>query len=96
MRILLAEDNPELSAWLAKLLRRDNYVIDCVRDGEAADEALLSQDYALVILDLSLPRLGGLEVLKKPAPPGQGHARSDSHRQRHGREPGCRTGRRRG
>ena len=64
MRILLAEDNPELSSWLARLLRRDNYVIDCVLDGEAADEALAMQEYALVILDLSLPRMGGLEVLK--------------------------------
>ena len=64
MRILLAEDNPELSSWLARLLRRDNYVIDCVRDGEAADEALALHDYALVILDLSLPRMTGLEVLK--------------------------------
>lgn len=64
MRILLAEDNPELSSWLARLLRRDNYVIDCVLDGEAADEALAMQDYALVILDLSLPRMGGLDVLK--------------------------------
>ena len=64
MRILLAEDNSELSAWLARLLRRDNYVIDCVGDGEAADEALALQDYALVILDLTLPRMGGLEVLK--------------------------------
>ena len=64
MRILLAEDNQELSDWLARLLRRDNYVIDCVLDGEAADEALALNDYALVILDLSLPRMSGLEVLK--------------------------------
>ena len=64
MRILLAEDNRELSDWLARLLRRDNYVIDCVLDGECADEALAMRDYALVILDLSLPRKSGLEVLK--------------------------------
>lgn len=64
MRILLAEDNVELSGWLARLLRRDNYVIDCVLDGEAAEEALAVQEYALVILDLSLPRMNGLEVLK--------------------------------
>ena len=64
MRILLAEDNRELSGWLARLLRRDNYVIDCVHDGEAADEALATQAYALVILDLSLPGIGGLQVLR--------------------------------
>jgi two-component system, OmpR family, response regulator TctD len=65
MRILLAEDNRELSDWLARLLRRDRYVIDCVHDGEQADEALATQDYALAILDLGLPRLNGLEVLKR-------------------------------
>jgi len=65
MRILLAEDNRDLSDWLARLLRRDRYVIDCVHDGEAADEALATQDYALAILDLGLPGLNGLEVLKR-------------------------------
>ena len=65
MRILLAEDNRELSDWLARLLRRDRYVIDCVHDGEEADEALETQDYALAILDLGLPRINGLEVLKR-------------------------------
>ena len=64
MRILLAEDNRDLSAWLARLLRRDHYVIDCVHDGEEADIALKMQDYALVILDLGLPGMGGLDVLK--------------------------------
>ena len=64
MRILLAEDNRQLSAWLARLLRRDRYVIDCVHDGLDADEALATQDYALAILDLGLPGLGGLEVVK--------------------------------
>lgn len=64
MRILLAEDNRELSDWLARLLRRGHYSVDCVHDGEAADEALATQPYALAILDLSLPRLDGLEVLR--------------------------------
>ncbi|MDQ0472319.1 response regulator [Labrys wisconsinensis] len=65
MRILLAEDNRELSQWIARLLRRDNYVIDCVHRGDEADAALASQDYALVILDLGLPHLDGIEVLKR-------------------------------
>ncbi|WP_353046202.1 response regulator [Mesorhizobium sp. M1380] len=65
MRILLAEDNRELSTWLARLLRRDNYVIDCVFRGDDADAALASQDYALVILDLALPHLDGIEVLRR-------------------------------
>ena len=65
MRILLAEDNVELSHWLAKLLRRDNFVIDCVHRGDDADAALASQDYALAIIDLGLPHLDGIEVLKR-------------------------------
>lgn len=65
MRLLLAEDNRELAAWLAKLLRQSNYVVDCVYDGEAADAALRAQAYGLVILDLALPQLAGLEVLKR-------------------------------
>jgi two-component system response regulator TctD len=65
MRILLAEDNHALSQWIARLLRRDNYVIDCVHRGDEADAALASQDYALVILDLGLPHLDGIEVLKR-------------------------------
>jgi two-component system response regulator TctD len=65
MRILLVEDNRQLADWLAKSLRRDNHVVDCVHDGEDADHALRLQDYALVILDLSLPGLGGIEVLRR-------------------------------
>jgi two-component system response regulator TctD len=65
MKILLVEDNKHLSTWLAKLLRKGNYAVDCCFDGEEADEALRSGDYALVILDLSLPKMGGLDVLKR-------------------------------
>jgi len=65
MRILLVEDSRQLSNWLAKTLRRDNYAVDCVHDGEDADYALRSQDYSMVILDLSLPKLDGIEVLRR-------------------------------
>jgi two-component system response regulator TctD len=65
MRILLVEDSRQLSNWLAKTLRRDNYAVDCVHDGEDADYALRSQEYSMVILDLSLPKLDGIEVLRR-------------------------------
>ena len=65
MRILLVEDLRQLSDWLAKTLRKDHYVVDCVHDGEDADHALKTQAYALVILDLSLPGIGGIEVLRR-------------------------------
>ena len=65
MRILIVEDNRKLSDWIAMLLRRSKYVIDCVYDGEDADYALRIQDYSLVILDLTLPLLSGAEVLSR-------------------------------
>jgi two-component system response regulator TctD len=65
MKLLLVEDNQDLSTWLARVLRKGNYAVDCCFDGEEADEALRSEDYALVILDLSLPKIGGLDVLKR-------------------------------
>jgi two-component system response regulator TctD len=65
MRILLAEDDRELATWIARLLRRDNYVIDAVHRGDEADAALATGDYALVILDLGLPHLAGVEVLRR-------------------------------
>ena len=65
MRLLLVEDSRQLSDWLAKTLRKDHYAVDCVYDGEDADHALRTQPYALVILDLSLPGMGGIEVLRR-------------------------------
>ncbi|HET9046752.1 MAG TPA: DNA-binding response regulator, partial [Casimicrobiaceae bacterium] len=40
MRVLLAEDNPELSTWLAKALRQRHFAVDCRSDGAAADHPL--------------------------------------------------------
>jgi two-component system response regulator TctD len=65
MRVLLVEDNRELSAWLAKSLRHSKYTVDCVYDGEDANHALEMEEYALVILDLALPKSHGLEVLRR-------------------------------
>jgi two-component system, OmpR family, response regulator TctD len=64
MRLLIAEDNEELATWIARLLRQSNYVVDVVHRGDDADEALRQHDYALLILDLALPGLDGIEVLK--------------------------------
>lgn len=65
MRILLVEDNRELSQWLARTLQRDRYAVECAYDGEDANERLRSQKYDLVILDLALPRMEGEEVLRR-------------------------------
>jgi CheY-like chemotaxis protein len=65
MRILLVEDNRELSDWLGRLLRKSRYVVDCVHDGVDADAALSTQSFDLVILDIGLPQMPGIEVLKR-------------------------------
>src|SRR6478672_3161086 len=65
MRLLLAEDNAQLSTWLARALRQSHFAVDCLRDGAEADRSLASEDYDAVILDLNLPRIDGLEVLRR-------------------------------
>jgi two-component system response regulator TctD len=56
MRILLVEDHVELSHWVSKALRDANLTVECAATGADADALLHTQDYALVILDLTLPR----------------------------------------
>jgi two-component system response regulator TctD len=65
VRLLLVEDNPELSVWLTKALAAARYSVDCVADGVQADQILRNETYDLVILDLGLPRLAGHDVLKR-------------------------------
>jgi two-component system OmpR family response regulator len=65
MRILLAEDDSVLADGLTRSLRQSGYAIDCVRNGQDADTALSTQEFDLLILDLGLPRLSGLEVLRR-------------------------------
>jgi two-component system response regulator TctD len=65
MRLLLVEDHAELAEWVAKALRHAGYALDVLDRGDHADHALKSQAYDLVILDLSLPGLDGLEVLRR-------------------------------
>jgi len=63
MRILIAEDDSILADGLTRSLRLNGYAVDAVSDGLAADSALRSQEFDLLILDLGLPRMSGLEVL---------------------------------
>ena len=64
MRILLVEDNRQLSEWLARTLEADRYVVECSFDGRDANYRLQTQSYDLVILDLGLPGMDGHEVLQ--------------------------------
>jgi len=65
MRILLAEDDPVIADGICRALRRGGCAVDHVADGMVADAALAGQGYDLLILDLGLPRMNGIEVLKR-------------------------------
>ncbi len=64
MRLLLVEDDSMIGEAVLDLLRAEQYAVDWVRDGDAADTALRTQAYDLVLLDLGLPKRDGLAVLR--------------------------------
>jgi two-component system OmpR family response regulator/two-component system response regulator QseB len=65
MRVLLVEDDPLLGDGLQAGLRQQGFATDWLKDGMAADTALLAQDYGAVVLDLGLPRLSGIDLLRR-------------------------------
>jgi two-component system, OmpR family, response regulator len=64
MRLLLVEDDRELGNAVAASLTNDGYAVDWLTDGVAASAALSTATYDLILLDLGLPRRGGLAVLR--------------------------------
>lgn len=65
MRILLAEDDPMLSKAIERTLKNNAMATDIFVDGKSAVSAAFAADYDLILLDLGLPRLDGIEVLKQ-------------------------------
>jgi two-component system OmpR family response regulator len=65
LRILLVEDDGILANTLSLVLHQSGYVVDLVNDGTSADHALTHDVYDLVVLDLGLPGLDGMQVLKR-------------------------------
>lgn len=65
MRLLLAEDDRILGDGICVTLTEAGYATDWVTDGEMAESALKTEDYALLILDIGLPKKTGYEVLKE-------------------------------
>lgn len=64
MRLLLVEDDSMVGESLRKALRQDGFTVDWVEDGRAAEVAAANACYDAMLLDLGLPRKGGLDVLK--------------------------------
>ncbi|MGI5960007.1 MAG: response regulator transcription factor [Massiliimalia sp.] len=64
MRLLLAEDERALSKALTAILERNNYSVDPVYDGQAALEYLEADNYDGIILDIMMPKVDGITVLK--------------------------------
>jgi two-component system, OmpR family, response regulator len=65
LRVLVVEDEPLLSGQLANALGQAGYAVDCAADGERAEFLGRTEQYDAVVLDLGLPRIDGLSVLRR-------------------------------
>jgi len=71
MRLLLVEDDAMIGEAIRAGLRREGFTVDWVYDGESASQVLRTEDFDLLLLDLGLPRKGGLHVLSDARARGQ-------------------------
>ena len=65
MRLLIAEDEKDLNQVITKTLQKNHYSVDSCLDGQEALDCLDMAEYDAIILDIMMPRVSGLEVLKK-------------------------------
>ncbi len=65
MRVLVVEDDEMLGDGLKTGLKQEGYTVDWLKDGNAADTALKSNSFDLVVLDIGLPNLSGIDILKR-------------------------------
>jgi len=65
MKILLVEDNVQLNKALTTILKRNSYLVDSASDGEEALLFLKDYKYDVIILDIMMPKVDGLEVLRR-------------------------------
>lgn len=64
MRLLLVEDDPLLGDGVRAGLKQSGFAVDWVTDGQMAQHALGSEEYSLMVLDIGLPKISGLDLLK--------------------------------
>lgn len=65
MRILIVEDEKDLSQMIAKSLKESGYEVDVANNGNEAMELLDVENYDLIVLDLNLPEIDGMEILEE-------------------------------
>ncbi len=65
MRILIVEDNKPLSRALRQGIEEEGYAVDAAYDGDEADFKIRNTDYDVIVLDLMLPKIDGLSLLRK-------------------------------
>ncbi|MBQ5996146.1 MAG: response regulator transcription factor [Clostridia bacterium] len=65
MRLLIAEDEPDLAEALTVFFQKNQFTVDAVGDGLSAYEYACADDYDAIILDVMMPKLSGIEVLKR-------------------------------
>ena len=63
--VLLVDDDVELAEMLGDYLQRDGFAVDAIHDGTSAVAAALSGDYAIAVLDVMMPKLSGIEALRR-------------------------------
>lgn len=71
MRVLLVEDDELLGNGVNTVLSQEGYAVDWIRDGKNADQALRTESFDIVVLDLGLPRMDGMKILSKMRERGQ-------------------------
>lgn len=64
-KVLLVDDDVELSSMLREYVAREGFNVDMVHDGEAGVLAALSGTYSIVVLDVMMPNVGGIEALRR-------------------------------
>jgi two-component system, OmpR family, response regulator len=65
VKVLLVDDDRELCAMQADYLAADGFTVSCAYDGEAGVAAALSESYSIVVLDVMMPRLNGIDALRR-------------------------------
>jgi len=64
MRILLVEDDPKIASFILKGLKAEGFAVDHAADGEQGLDLALTEPYAAAVVDVMLPKLNGLELIK--------------------------------